>query len=113
MAFVLNIALGLYWAEEARAVEETRRQNLEQKFPCRYVSPIIDRCRAMRYKFHSRGRQEDLYFATKQGRLKIRLAGDEAELIYYLRLDSKEPRVSDYFRLPCQWAPKCIPLMGK
>jgi len=79
-----------------------KRRNLEQKFVCRDALTIIGQCRAKRYKFHSRGRQEDTYFAAKKGRLKVRFADGPAELIWYVRRDSKKPRISDYFRLPLE-----------
>jgi predicted adenylyl cyclase CyaB len=77
-----------------------RKRNLEQKFVCGDIKMIVERCRANRYKVHSHGRQEDLYFVSKKGRLKIRFADNAAELIYYLRRNSIKPRISDYHRLP-------------
>lgn len=88
-----------------------RRQNLEQKFSCCSVNAIIERCRAERYRFHSCGCQDDLYFAAKKGRLKIRRTGDAPELIFYLRRESKEPRVSDFFRLPLEFGQDEIALI--
>ena len=41
-------------------------------------------------------RQEDTFFNTPQGRLKLRLLGDHAELIYYTRPDQEGPKRSDY-----------------
>ena len=41
--------------------------------------------------------QEDTFFNTKKGRLKLRiLAADRAQLIYYLRSDQEGPKRSDY-----------------
>ena len=41
--------------------------------------------------------QEDIFFNTERGRLKLRiLAPDRAQLIYYLRSDQEGPRRSDY-----------------
>lgn len=41
--------------------------------------------------------QEDIFFKTEQGRLKLRLlAPDRAQLIYYLRSDQEGPKRSDY-----------------
>ena len=40
--------------------------------------------------------QEDTFFNTPQGRLKLRLLGDHAELIYYTRPDQEGPKRSDY-----------------
>ena len=45
--------------------------------------------------------QEDTFFATKRGRLKLRkFAGDRGELIYYERDDSSGPTESRYMLLP-------------
>ena len=40
--------------------------------------------------------QEDTFFNTSQGRLKLRLLRDHAELIYYTRPDQEGPKRSDY-----------------
>jgi predicted adenylyl cyclase CyaB len=41
--------------------------------------------------------QEDTFFSTPQGRLKLRLlAADQGELIYYTRPDREGPKRSDY-----------------
>ena len=41
--------------------------------------------------------QEDIFFNTEHGRLKLRvLAPDRAQLIYYLRSDQEGPKRSDY-----------------
>ena len=41
--------------------------------------------------------QEDIFFNTSQGRLKLRiLSGDRAQLIYYKRPDREGPKRSDY-----------------
>ncbi|HXQ34993.1 MAG TPA: class IV adenylate cyclase, partial [Anaerolineales bacterium] len=41
--------------------------------------------------------QEDTFFNTEKGRLKLRiLAADRAQLIYYLRSDQEGPKRSDY-----------------
>ncbi|MCI0614580.1 class IV adenylate cyclase, partial [bacterium] len=41
--------------------------------------------------------QEDTFFNTERGRLKLRiLAPDHAQLIYYLRSDQEGPKRSDY-----------------
>ncbi len=42
--------------------------------------------------------QEDTFFHTPQGRLKLRvLSADRGQLIYYERADSSGPRRSEYF----------------
>jgi len=41
--------------------------------------------------------QEDVFFNTERGRLKLRvLAPDRAQLIYYMRSDQEGPKRSDY-----------------
>lgn len=40
--------------------------------------------------------QEDTFFNTPQGRLKLRLLTDQAELIYYTRPDQQGPKRSEY-----------------
>lgn len=40
--------------------------------------------------------QEDTFFKTPQGRLKLRVLADRAELIYYTRPDQDGPKRSDY-----------------
>ena len=41
--------------------------------------------------------QEDVFFNTERGRLKLRiLASDHAQLIYYIRSDQEGPKRSDY-----------------
>jgi predicted adenylyl cyclase CyaB len=40
--------------------------------------------------------QEDTFFNTPQGRLKLRILADEAELIYYTRPNQQGPKRSDY-----------------
>jgi predicted adenylyl cyclase CyaB len=42
--------------------------------------------------------QEDIFFHTPQGRLKLRLlAPEHAQLVYYLRPDSRGPKHSEYY----------------
>ncbi len=40
--------------------------------------------------------QQDTFFNTPQGRLKLRVLTDHAELIYYTRPDQEGPKRSDY-----------------
>ncbi len=40
--------------------------------------------------------QEDTFFNTPRGRLKLRVVADHAELIYYTRPDQEGPKRSDY-----------------
>lgn len=40
--------------------------------------------------------QEDTFFNTSQGRLKLRVVGDHGQLIFYTRPDQEGPKRSDY-----------------
>ena len=40
--------------------------------------------------------QEDIFFNTAHGRLKLRVLADHAQLIYYTRPDQQGPKRSDY-----------------
>jgi predicted adenylyl cyclase CyaB len=40
--------------------------------------------------------QEDIFFHTAQGRLKLRVLADHAQLIFYTRPDQEGPKRSDY-----------------
>jgi predicted adenylyl cyclase CyaB len=40
--------------------------------------------------------QKDIFFNTAEGRLKLRILADHAELIYYTRPDQEGPKRSDY-----------------
>ena len=40
--------------------------------------------------------QHDIFFNTSQGRLKLRIVADHAQLIYYTRPDQEGPKRSDY-----------------
>lgn len=40
--------------------------------------------------------QEDIFFNTPRGRLKLRILADHAQLIYYTRPDQEGPKRSDY-----------------
>ena len=44
--------------------------------------------------------QEDIYYQCTSGRLKLRRSETESELIYYRRMDSAAPRISEYWRSP-------------
>lgn len=44
--------------------------------------------------------QDDTFFARADGRLKLRVVNDAAELVHYHRADAHGPRVSAYTRVP-------------
>lgn len=45
--------------------------------------------------------QEDVFFHSRRGRLKLRRSGESAELIYYERPDREEPAESQYLKTAC------------
>ncbi len=58
--------------------------------------------------------QTDTFFATPQGRLKLRESDKYgAMLIPYLRPDSREPKQSDYLVLPVENPAQCKQLFGQ
>ncbi len=58
--------------------------------------------------------QEDTFFHSPRGRLKLRrLSAAAAELIYYERVDSGGPKVSQYLRVPCPDAGALIEVLAR
>lgn len=49
--------------------------------------------------------QEDVFFRSRSGRLKLRKTSDGAELIYYERSDDPEPAESQYLKTSCSDGP--------
>jgi len=49
--------------------------------------------------------QEDTFFNTPHGRLKLRILADHAQLIYYTRRDQEGPKRSDY-HITCSHDPE-------
>jgi len=81
-----------------------KARNLEQKFSIKKVEDLILLCKSKRYRFRERLCQKDIYFHSKNGRLKIRINDrQESELILYFRADSRKARESTYFRLPLKY----------
>jgi predicted adenylyl cyclase CyaB len=73
------------------------RRNLEYKARIDDPKPLIAKARALGFDPWGDPRQTDTYFATPQGRLKLReTAGFQAELIYYERDEEGADRASDY-----------------
>jgi adenylate cyclase len=64
----------------------------------------IDRTRMAVEQLASYGpellQQEDIFFLTRRGRLKLRIQDQSGELIYYERDDQAGPKTSRYLRLP-------------
>ena len=70
--------------------------NIEIKARARNFEDIKSRAEKLS---DSRGQvisQEDTFFNTPKGRLKLRALTDHAELIYYIRPDQEGPKRSDY-----------------
>jgi len=71
--------------------------NIEIKAHVRDFPGMMERARALSDSSVDVIPQEDIFFNTKQGRLKLRiLAPDRAQLIYYTRPDQEGPKRSDY-----------------
>jgi len=71
--------------------------NIEIKAHVRDFAEIHQRAKALSDAPLQIIPQEDIFFNTVQGRLKLRiLAPDRAQLIYYIRADQGGPKRSDY-----------------
>jgi predicted adenylyl cyclase CyaB len=71
--------------------------NIEIKARARDFPELQRRARSLSDTSGEVIQQEDTFFATSQGRLKLRvLAPDRAQLIYYSRPDQHGPKRSDY-----------------
>jgi predicted adenylyl cyclase CyaB len=72
-------------------------RNLEYKAHIDDPKPLIAKARALGFDLWGDLRQTDTYFATPNGRLKLReTAGLQAELIFYQRDEQGADRASDY-----------------
>jgi len=71
--------------------------NIEIKARARYFDDIRHRAESLSDRPVEIISQEDLFFNTSKGRLKLRiLAPDRAQLIYYERANQEGPKRSDY-----------------
>ena len=71
--------------------------NIEIKARARKFEEIQARAERLSNKPVEVIRQEDIFFNTLQGRLKLRiLSGEKSQLIYYTRPDQEGPKRSDY-----------------
>lgn len=71
--------------------------NIEIKARARDFDDIYRRAEGLSRVPVETNPQEDTFFNTPQGRLKLRiLAGDKGQLIYYTRPDQEGPKRSDY-----------------
>lgn len=75
-------------------------QNVEIKATCSEPEKIRSILENQKAEFIGIDRQVDTYFNVKKGRLKLREGTIENNLIYYRRLDSKEPKDSDIELIP-------------
>ena len=70
--------------------------NIEIKARARNFEEIKSRAETMSDTPVQVIQQEDIFFFTPQGRLKLRILADHAQLIYYARPDQQGPKRSDY-----------------
>jgi predicted adenylyl cyclase CyaB len=70
--------------------------NIEIKARARNFAEIKSRAEKLSDKAVEVIPQDDTFFNTPQGRLKLRVLGDHAQLIYYTRPDQEGPKRSDY-----------------
>jgi predicted adenylyl cyclase CyaB len=71
--------------------------NIEIKARVRDLAALQQRAEALSKEPVQTISQEDVFFNTPQGRLKLRILGPQrAQLIYYERRDQSGPRRSDY-----------------
>lgn len=76
-------------------------RNVEIKARLRERASVEEKARVLASRSPELIRQEDWFFSTPQGRLKLRLFSAQAgELIYYERPDGLEPRESQFMRSP-------------
>ena len=75
-------------------------RNIEVKARLHDPAALALRLQQIPARFVASFRQRDVFFTTPQGRLKLRFADNNAELIYYVRSDDAVVRGSDYQRQP-------------
>lgn len=76
-------------------------RNIEIKARIEDVHTLLLRARALADGEPELLVQDDTFFVTPRGRLKLRVVqGDSAELIAYERADTPSARASDYVRVP-------------
>ncbi len=89
-------------------------RNVEIKARVRDRAALAARVAAIADSGPSTIEQEDTFFHTPRGRLKLRkLSATAAELIYYERADSDGPKTSQYLRVPCADAGSLIEALGR
>jgi adenylate cyclase, class 2 len=77
------------------------KRNIELKVRCPDLDAARRLVQTLRPRQSPRQVQTDTYFHASRGRLKLReIHGNRAELIWYERPDSTEPRPSDYVITP-------------
>lgn len=76
-------------------------RNVEIKATIESVEALVPRVAAIASEGPSVIEQDDTFFRCERGRLKLRVfAEDEAELIFYRRVDQRGPKESVYLRAP-------------
>lgn len=71
-------------------------QNLEAKFPISDIVAIRHRAEALGFEYVATLVQHDTFFMVADGKLKLRVQNDEAQLIYYRRCHAQGLEVSTY-----------------
>ena len=88
--------------------------NIELKVRCSDLDAARAAARSLGADPQGVERQIDTFFATPQGRLKLRESDKYgAMLIPYVRPDSQEPKQSDYLVLPVEDPAQCKQLFGQ
>jgi adenylate cyclase class IV len=76
-------------------------RNVELKARIDSVDAVLPRARLLADGAEQRIEQDDTFFDSERGRLKLRDFGDgRGELIHYERADTAGPKLSDYVRTP-------------
>lgn len=76
-------------------------RNVEVKARVDSVAAVMPRARALAREDAQLIQQDDTFFRVPHGRLKLReFADGSAELIHYLRADTRQAKLSDYRRVP-------------
>ena len=85
--------------DERKAVAATPgppSRNIEAKYRCSDLRAVEGRAVELGARLVGVFAQEDRFYGSGQRRLKLRLQGENAELIGYDRADAARPRASDY-----------------
>ena len=87
--------------EDCQRAEADMARNIEIKAHVADLTALAARAAAIADEGPVEIRQDDTFFACKQGRLKLRaFSAEEGELIFYRRADQPGPKQSFYVRTP-------------